>query len=298
MTILIYRGELLMDNTFEGFRPRSKLEQFTAIPNEFFDEVMKNVNGNELKILLSVFRKTYGWVIGSDDKGNPVYKTQDSISLSQFQDITGIKSINTVKKYLKSLIDKGYIIQTEDYDAKKNKSASYALHKNNKHQNDKCMDESNINKDLYQNLTEVIGNPVSNIDRAPVSKFDSTKERTKEITKERNKNNKEEEEVKFEFKLSTEKFNEKTLSLFKQVFGHYIRPYELKILNKYNLSDEVIRKGIELSGTHNAQSLQYLVDILDTWVNQGYKTVEDIERHIRAFKGEESVEDYYDKGYR
>jgi len=41
------------------------------------------------------------------------------------------------------------------------------------------------------------------------------------------------------------------------------------MLNKYNLSDEMIRKGIELAGTHNAQSLQYLVDILDTWVNQG-----------------------------
>ena len=110
-----------------------------------------------------------------------------------------------------------------------------------------------------------------------------------------NKNKLIEEE---EGKLSTEKFSEKTLSLFKQVFGHKIKSFELQLLNKYDLPDEVIRKGIELSGTHNAQSLQYLLDILKEWSSRGITTLEGIERYIRQFKGQETDEDLEAKGYR
>jgi len=106
---------------------------------------------------------------------------------------------------------------------------------------------------------------------------------------------KEEEE---EGKLSTEKFSKKTLSLFNQVFDHQIKSFELQLLNKYDLPDEVIRKGIELSGTHNAQSLQYLLDILKEWSNRGITTIEGAERYIRQFKGEETNEDLEAKGYR
>ena len=55
------------DNNFEGFRPRTELEEFTCVPNEFFDEVMSKVDGYELKILLAIFRKTYGWAKRIDE---------------------------------------------------------------------------------------------------------------------------------------------------------------------------------------------------------------------------------------
>ena len=247
-----------MSETFKGFRPRSKLEQFTAIPNEFFDEVMKNVSGNELKVLLAIFRKTYGWVVGSDKKGNPVYKTQDSISLSQFQELTGIKSINTVKKHIKKLREKGYIIQTEEHDVKKNKPASYALNKK---------------EGLYQSLTEGNNKPVSDIDRGPVSKFDSTKESIKEI--------KEEDEEK---KLSTAE-----KQLFENIFQRSISPFEERQLLKVETNNQLIKKALELTGLNSKnRTLNYTISLLKDWQQKGINSVKEVESMIKKFKSNKS----------
>ena len=52
----------------------------TQTPNELFDEHMKLMNGSELKIVLAICRKTFGW-----------HKEQDQISLSQMMEMTGLK---------------------------------------------------------------------------------------------------------------------------------------------------------------------------------------------------------------
>ena len=95
---------------FKGFRPRADLHQFTSIPNEFFDEIMAKVDTvAELKILLAIFRKTYGWVdsIGAD--GTPVYKLEDAISYSQFKELTGLTD-TSIANGLKRAIEHGFVV--------------------------------------------------------------------------------------------------------------------------------------------------------------------------------------------
>ena len=68
------------------------------IPNQLVDEYLTELNGNELKILLVIIRKTKGW-----------NKEFDGISISQFQKFTGIKNEKTVRKAIKKLIELGLI---------------------------------------------------------------------------------------------------------------------------------------------------------------------------------------------
>lgn len=84
----------MSENNFGGFPPRPNLTGYTAVPNIFFDEVLPNINNmSELKILLAVFRKTYGWVKEIDQStGQPIYKLEDEISYSQFEQLTGLSS--------------------------------------------------------------------------------------------------------------------------------------------------------------------------------------------------------------
>ncbi len=64
------------------------------IPNDLVDEYLDKLNGNDLKILLVIIRKTKGW-----------NKEFDGISISQFQKITGIKDERTIRKSIKKLIE-------------------------------------------------------------------------------------------------------------------------------------------------------------------------------------------------
>ena len=97
-----------MEN-FNGFPGRPDLQGYTAVPNMFFDEVLPQINNmSELKILLSVFRKTYGWVKEIDKNGQPVYKLEDSISYSQFEKLTGLSSTSIANGLTKAIND-GYL---------------------------------------------------------------------------------------------------------------------------------------------------------------------------------------------
>jgi len=51
----------------------------TQTPNELFDEHMKDMSGSELKVVLAVCRKTFGW-----------HKEKDKISISQLEEMTGL----------------------------------------------------------------------------------------------------------------------------------------------------------------------------------------------------------------
>ena len=111
---------------FQGFKPRQDLVGFTAIPNEWFDEVMGKIdNLAELKVVQAVFRKTYGWVEGwAEDKA--VYKLEDAISYSQFEEMTGLSSAS-ISEGLKRAIAHGYIIQVSAGDFETRESARYRI---------------------------------------------------------------------------------------------------------------------------------------------------------------------------
>lgn len=100
----------MSNSKFEGFPSRPNLQGYTALPNVFFDEVLPNINNmSELKILLAVFRKTYGWVKEIDpNTGQPIYRLEDEISYSQFEKLTGLSS-TSIATGLTRAINDGYL---------------------------------------------------------------------------------------------------------------------------------------------------------------------------------------------
>lgn len=94
---------------FSGFyNPRS-----TAVPDNFFDEVLPELSGAEVKVLLYIFRRTFGFK-----------RDSDNISLSQM--VAGITRRDgrildrgtglgktSVARALKQLVKKGYVKKTK-----------------------------------------------------------------------------------------------------------------------------------------------------------------------------------------
>lgn len=82
---------------FRGF-PGYGAPRFTMIPDVLLDEHLSNLGHAELKVLLVVMRKTYGW-----------RKERDSISLSQLQRASGLTR-RSVSAATASLEQRGYIL--------------------------------------------------------------------------------------------------------------------------------------------------------------------------------------------
>ena len=68
------------------------------IANSVIDEYLSRMSGNALKCYILIVRKTRGW-----------QKTHDSLSISQIQKATGIKSEKTVEKAINELVELGLI---------------------------------------------------------------------------------------------------------------------------------------------------------------------------------------------
>ena len=68
------------------------------IANAVIDEYLSQMSGNALKCYILIVRKTRGW-----------QKTHDSLSISQIQKATGIKSEETVEKAINELVELGLI---------------------------------------------------------------------------------------------------------------------------------------------------------------------------------------------
>ena len=107
----------------------------------------------------------------------------------------------------------------------------------------------------------------------------------KELYKINNDYKEEEEGKNFKNKIS-----QKTLSLFKQVYGQNMQPYQLKLIKEYGFSEEIIQKALKLAGLHNAQTLQYLLDILADWKKEEVTNLQEVEELIQRFK---NPEEYY-----
>jgi|SRR6267378_1587213 len=72
---------------------------FTATPNDLFDEWLPLLSHVELKVLMTIMRKTFGW-----------HKIRDRISLSQLEKITGSKR-SAIIKAAKNLQKMGLIFK-------------------------------------------------------------------------------------------------------------------------------------------------------------------------------------------
>ncbi len=86
------------------------LEGTTPVPNTVFDELMPTLSPSELKVLLVVLRKTFGW----EDKTSPTGRKQrDWISNSQLEKHTGL-SAKSIQHAKASLSAKGLLEQNEE----------------------------------------------------------------------------------------------------------------------------------------------------------------------------------------
>lgn len=86
----------------------------TAIANEILDTLCKTrINGQDRQVLDFIFRKTYGW-----------QKKRDRISLSQFEDGTGMKRAR-ICDCIKNLINMKIIIKIQD-----DNGSTYEFNKN------------------------------------------------------------------------------------------------------------------------------------------------------------------------
>lgn len=78
---------------------------YTQIPNALLDRAMALMSGAELKVVLSVCRRTIGW-----------HKRRDRISLTQLQQMTGL-SRHSVIDAVRSMVAAGWIEQFADGDS-------------------------------------------------------------------------------------------------------------------------------------------------------------------------------------
>lgn len=76
---------------------------YTVVPDMLFDEMLPLLGHAELRVLMVIVRKTFGW---RDENGKP--KMFDKISLSQLTDGSGLTR-RSVQRAVKGLEDKGII---------------------------------------------------------------------------------------------------------------------------------------------------------------------------------------------
>ena len=140
----------------------------TQISNDYIDKYMSELPANCTLVFLAIARKTIGW-----------HKQTDRIGYTQLKKLTGL-SINTIKKALKTLIEKEIITQ-EPWN---NLGYSYEIN----YEGMSKLDISNIDSvskldtQGYQNLT----GGVSKLD-SPVYQNLTPQKKRKKLTKETNK---------------------------------------------------------------------------------------------------------------
>src|SRR5882757_2068578 len=76
-----------------------KAPNYTQVPNDFLDKWLPELGLAETKVLLVIFRKTFGW-----------HKVGDQISLTQLQKLTGLERRH-VTKAIKKLLERNLIIK-------------------------------------------------------------------------------------------------------------------------------------------------------------------------------------------
>jgi hypothetical protein len=119
----------MSDSHAEYHFPGFSLPTTTPVPDELFDELLSRLTGAELKALLYIVRRTFGFK-----------KAADAISFNQFQRgiITrdgrqldrgcGVKDRTTLSKSLTHLEEMGIVVSTKGQDERgENETTTYAL---------------------------------------------------------------------------------------------------------------------------------------------------------------------------
>lgn len=239
-------------------------------------------------------------------KGGWVYKKAEEIADELMIGVTP----KTARNWLKELEDQDYILSRKNPKQKWNHTKEYRVNLL-KIQSD--LQDLGFNLEGYINIFEDrkksqqspkspkrnnFGSERNNYD-SERNNFGSKRNNYGTITEITSDNTtKIEEEEGQNFK---NEFSKQTLKLFKQIYDRNIQPYELKLIKERKLSEEVIHKALELTGTYNGQTLAYLLNILDEWKRKGISTVEGAEAEIKRYKqpdSEETMEAAYKKGYR
>ncbi len=118
----------------------------TQISNDFIDKYMNVLSGEAVKIFIAISRKTIGW-----------HKDCDRISYSQLLKLTGIKSVNGLKKGIKQLLDNFLIKQEKIQDEKSNIKIYYEINYISQYdtlsQNDIVISESVSQNDIDNTKT-------------------------------------------------------------------------------------------------------------------------------------------------
>jgi hypothetical protein len=101
------------EKTFPGFEPSNT----TPVPDVFFDELMTILSDAELRVLLYIIRRTWGFKKATDAISFNQFikgiKTRDGKQLDKG---CGVKNRTTLSKALKGLEERGYIVSSKGKD--------------------------------------------------------------------------------------------------------------------------------------------------------------------------------------
>jgi hypothetical protein len=81
---------------------------FTMFNNYILDHIMPDLSANSWKVLCVAIRQTIGW---RDEEAESGRREMEVISYSQFRQMTGIGSDQTVARAIKECVDKGYMLR-------------------------------------------------------------------------------------------------------------------------------------------------------------------------------------------
>lgn len=95
---------------FKGFKERNVLlDSYTPVHNMFFDEVLAELNSmSEAKVLLAIYRNTFGVIEDINEKGEQVFRETYFVTTRKLAENTGLTQQSVIKG-INKLIEKGFI---------------------------------------------------------------------------------------------------------------------------------------------------------------------------------------------
>ena len=247
---------------------------FTKIANELLEAIMKvNLSSYEFRVVMAIIRKTYGYS-----------KKQDYISLSQLEEITGIKACH-ICRTLKKLKAKNMIIANghltgiqKDYDL------WTITQTGNTHLGNKSEKVTQTGNTHLGNKITYLGNEITQTGNKKLPKQVNTKENKETYTKENNiyipdkkikysdfvsmTENEYQKLIKKYGKENTDAFIEK-LNAFKGSKGKKYKSDYLAILNW--VVEAVLNKGgVNVNNSRNTKRFTNEREDIDERVNKNF----------------------------